>query len=157
MLKTFHFNNQPLVMGHMWQLGCWGGSWRGGSQEVIRPIAIVGLKMEDVCILYNVIEILWWRKVTKIEKGGPFGLFKLQITLAQLCNNQHVCVNIQIFQLLKARIDRWDVGHNSSFLWLELHRRQQIFELCKIREVDLHALGHLWQLWLGCEFHFWWT
>jgi len=43
------------------------------------------------------------------------------------------------------------------FFLLELHWKQQIFELCKIKEVDLHALSHLWQLQLGCKFHFWWT
>jgi len=67
MLKTLHLNNQPLVMGHMWQ---WGGvSWRGGSQEVIKLISTTQLKMEDVYIIYNVIEIIWWKKVTKIKKG----------------------------------------------------------------------------------------
>ncbi len=35
-----------------------GVSSRGGSREVDRFMAIVQLKMEDVCILRNVIEIL---------------------------------------------------------------------------------------------------
>jgi len=70
-------------MGDVWR---WEGvSWGGGSQEIIKPTITIGFKMEDVYILYNIIEILWWRKVTKIEKGRP--TFKLQITLAQLCNN----------------------------------------------------------------------
>jgi len=70
-------------MGDVWR---WEGvSWDSGSQEIIKPTITIGFKMEDVYILYNIIEILWWRKVTKIEKGRP--IFKLQITLAQLCNN----------------------------------------------------------------------
>jgi hypothetical protein len=43
--------------------------------------------MEDGCSLYNVIEFFCQRKVTKIEKRRPFGLFKLQMALAQLCKN----------------------------------------------------------------------
>lgn len=35
------------------------------------------------------------------------------------------------------------VTHGSSFLWFELHWKQQILELCKIREVDLQMLGEL--------------
>jgi len=31
---------------------------RGGSWEIARPIVIAQLKMEDVCILCNIIEIL---------------------------------------------------------------------------------------------------
>jgi hypothetical protein len=50
-------------------------------------MATAQLKMKNVYSLYNVIEIFCQRKVTKIKKGGPFGLFKLQITLAQLCKN----------------------------------------------------------------------
>ncbi len=34
-------------------------SLKGGSQEVTRPMAIAQFKMEDVCILYNVIEIFY--------------------------------------------------------------------------------------------------
>jgi hypothetical protein len=41
--------------------------------------------MKDVCNLYNVIEIFYRKDVTKIERGGPSSLFKLQIALAQLC------------------------------------------------------------------------
>jgi hypothetical protein len=38
--------------------------------------------MEDVYKLCNVIEIFHPRKVTKIEKGKPYGHFKFQMTLA---------------------------------------------------------------------------
>ncbi len=55
-------NRSTVAMGAM--------SWRGGSSKVARPIISTRLKMEDVCILCNVIEILWWRKVTKTKKKG---------------------------------------------------------------------------------------
>jgi hypothetical protein len=51
MSKTLHLNNQQLVI-------CLGGgvvSSEGGSQEVVRPITIAQLQMEDVYILYNVV------------------------------------------------------------------------------------------------------
>jgi len=37
-------------------------SWRGGSQEVVKPTTITQIKMEDVCILCNVIEIFYEQK-----------------------------------------------------------------------------------------------
>jgi hypothetical protein len=59
------------------------------------------LKTKDAYKLYNVIEIFCRRKVTKIERGGASGLFKLQITLAQLCKKHPPSyVNIQIPPLL---------------------------------------------------------
>ncbi len=45
-----------------------GVSSRGGSREVDRFMVIVQLKMEDVCILRNVIEILKWRKSNQDKK-----------------------------------------------------------------------------------------
>jgi hypothetical protein len=43
-----------MVMGGMF--------WKGGSQEVIKHVAIAQLKMEDAYILCNVIEIFWRKK-----------------------------------------------------------------------------------------------
>jgi hypothetical protein len=54
--------------------------------------------------------------------------------------HRHVCVNNQILQLLRGGIDQWGVGCDNSFLWLELHRRQQILELHKIGGVNLFTL-----------------
>ncbi len=34
-----------------------GVSWMGGNQELVRPTTATWFKMEDVCILCNVIEI----------------------------------------------------------------------------------------------------
>jgi hypothetical protein len=51
---------------------------RGGSQELAKPTAITRLNMEDACNLCNVIKTFPQRKVTKIERGGSFGLFKLK-------------------------------------------------------------------------------
>jgi hypothetical protein len=66
------------------------------------------LKMEDTCIICNVIETFWWKKMTKVEIWGPSSLFKLQMALAQRVKSHwHVCVSNQIFQLLKGRIDHW--------------------------------------------------
>ncbi len=59
-----------------------GVSWKGGSGEVAKPMAIARLKMEDVCIFYNVIETFWQRKVTKVKRWGPSIPFKLQMALA---------------------------------------------------------------------------
>jgi hypothetical protein len=43
--------------------------------------------------------------------------------------------------LLKGGIDQWGVGHDNSFFWLELHRKQQILGLHKIKEVNMLVLG----------------
>jgi hypothetical protein len=78
--------------------------------------------MEDVCILCNVLEMFWWKKVTKREKKGPFGTFKLQMALAQSCKNTSTCLcKHPNFQLLKGGIDQLGVDHDNSFLWLESH------------------------------------
>ncbi len=55
-LKTY--NNSVVVMG--------GVSWRGENQEIIKFMATAQFKMEDILIFYNVIEIFWRRKVTKV-------------------------------------------------------------------------------------------
>jgi hypothetical protein len=59
-----------------------GVSWKGGNQKVVKPMATPQLKMEDTYILYNVIEIFQQKKVTKVERWGPFVPFKLQMGLA---------------------------------------------------------------------------
>jgi hypothetical protein len=45
-----------------------GVSWRGGSREIVKPTITTCLKMEDVYILYNVIETFWQKKMTKVER-----------------------------------------------------------------------------------------
>jgi len=84
-------------------------SWRGGSQEVARPKAIAQLKVEDAGSLYNVVEIFYWKKVTKIEREGPSSPFKLQMALAQLCKNTlaYLCRHLNI-STIKGR--NWSVG-----------------------------------------------
>ncbi len=57
--------------------------------------------------------------------------------------HQPIYVNIQIPQLLKGGIDQWDIDRDSSFFWVELHQRWQIFEMHKVKEVNLFVLG--WQ------------
>jgi hypothetical protein len=59
-----------------------GVSWRGGSQGVVKPMAIAWFKMENAYIFYNVIETFWWRKLTKVERWMFFIPFKLQMILA---------------------------------------------------------------------------
>jgi hypothetical protein len=136
-----------------------GVFWRDGSQEVARLTAIIWLNMEDFCILCNVIENFCRKKVTKIEGGGN----PLALSSSKWHWHNHVkthwfiYVDIQILQLLMGGIDQWGVNHDSSFLWLEPHRRQGIFELRKIREVNPFMLGWQQQCWLGCECHFWWA
>jgi hypothetical protein len=41
-------------------------------------------------IAFAMIEIICQRKVTKIERGVPFGPFKFQMALAQLCKNTSI-------------------------------------------------------------------
>jgi hypothetical protein len=63
------------------------------------------------------------------------------MALAQSCKKyQLVCVDTQIPQLLKGGIDQWGVSCDSSFFLLEPRQRLQIFELCKIRELNLLAI-----------------
>jgi hypothetical protein len=50
--------------------------------------------MKDVCILCNVIEIVLQRKVTKTKKkGGPSGLLKFHMALAQSCTKISACLS----------------------------------------------------------------
>jgi hypothetical protein len=75
------------------------------------------LKMEDVCIFCNVIETFWQRKMTKVERWGPFGTFKLQMALAQSCKNTSACLCKQPnTQLLRGGIDQCGVSCDNSFL-----------------------------------------
>ncbi len=83
--KSMAYNRSTMVMGGM--------SWRRGSQEVAKLMAIAQFKMEDTsCIFYNVTEIFWQRKVIKVERWGPFGSFKLQMALAKSCKNTLTCL-----------------------------------------------------------------
>jgi hypothetical protein len=59
-----------------------GVSWKDGSWKVVKPMAIIRLKMEDDYILCNVIKKIWQKKVIKVEIWGPFVPFKLQMALA---------------------------------------------------------------------------
>jgi hypothetical protein len=64
--------------------------------------------------------------------------------------HQDVCVNNQIPELLKGGINQSIISYNNSFLWLKFHRKQQIFELCKIGEINLPMLGWQGQRQLRC-------
>jgi hypothetical protein len=71
-----------------------GGAFsRGRSQEVARLIATAQLKMEDVFILCNVIEIFLQRKVTKTKGGGLFVPLKFHMALAQSCKSISTCLS----------------------------------------------------------------
>jgi hypothetical protein len=59
-----------------------GVSWRGGSREVVKPTTSAWLKMEDACILCNMIEFFWQKQTIKVEKWKPYVPFKLQMALA---------------------------------------------------------------------------
>jgi len=54
-----------------------GVFWRGGNREVVKFTITTQLKMEDVCVFYNVIEAFRWKKVIKVERWGPSSLVKL--------------------------------------------------------------------------------
>ncbi len=77
---------------------------------MIRPTATARLKMEDAHSFCNVIEIFHQKKVTKTKRGKPYGHFKLQMTLAQLCKTHLLTyVDIQIPPLLRGGIDQGGV------------------------------------------------
>jgi hypothetical protein len=48
--------------------------WRGGTQELAKPMAIAWLKMEDICIFCNAIKKIWQKKVIKVKRWKPFNL-----------------------------------------------------------------------------------
>jgi hypothetical protein len=83
-----------------------GVSWRGGSQEVAKPMAITQFKMEDTYIFCNVIEVFLQKRMTQVERWRPSDLFKLQMILDN-CVKTHwrVYVINQIFQFLNGGID----------------------------------------------------
>jgi hypothetical protein len=96
-------------------------SWRGGSQEIVRHMTTAWLKIQGACSLCNMIETFCQRKIIKTKRGGPFGLFKLQMVLTQLFKNTfaYLCRHS-------------NVNCNSSILCLKPHCKQQIFEWYKI-------------------------
>jgi hypothetical protein len=92
---------------------------RSGNQEVARSTIIAQIKMEDACILYNVIEIFWQRKVINIESEGSFVFLRLQMWLAQLCKNTSAYLyKHSIISIASTR--NWSMGVNcdSSFFGL---------------------------------------
>jgi len=84
-------------------------SWRGGSREVVKPMVTARFKMEDACILCNVIENFWWKKMTKVERWRPFGPFELQMAFAQPCKNTLICLCKQPNTSIAKRRN-WSVG-----------------------------------------------
>jgi hypothetical protein len=58
-----------MVMGGMF--------WNGGSWEVAKPTVNAQLKMEDICILSNVIEIFLTKKSQKNDQGRKMRAFYL--------------------------------------------------------------------------------
>jgi hypothetical protein len=100
-----------------------GVSWRGGSQEVIKLTTTTQLKMEDTCILCNVIKTFWHKKMTKVEKWEPFVPFKFQMALAQSCKNTLACLCKQPnTSIAKGR--NWSMGcqwwYFISLAWIAL-------------------------------------
>jgi len=83
-LDVKNFPSQQLTRSIMVMGGVF---WRGESREVVRLIVTTQLEMEDVCILCNIIENFWWKKIIKTERGGFNNFFKFQIALAQSCEN----------------------------------------------------------------------
>jgi hypothetical protein len=65
--------------------------------------------MEDAYILCYVTEFFSRRKMTKTEKRRHWH--------NSVKTHQLICVNIQILQLLKGRIDQWGVGHDNPFFF----------------------------------------
>ncbi len=102
------YNKLVVVMG--------GVSWKGGSWEVTKPTTTAWLKMEDACILCNVIEIFWQGKWPMSKDEGILTLWSSKWHWHNCVKTyQHVYVSKQIFQLLRGGIDQWVVGCDSSF------------------------------------------
>jgi hypothetical protein len=112
--KLIAYNRLVMVMGSV--------SWRGGSWEVAKPTAIAWLKMEHACILCNVIETFWQRKLTKTKRWRHSGLFKIRMALAQSCKNISTCLcRHPNTSIAKGRNWLWGVSCDNFFVWLELH------------------------------------
>jgi len=84
----------------------------GASQEVVRPTATTWFKMDNACGLCNVIEKFWQKKVTKTERGGPFGPFELQMTLTKLCKKTSACL-CRCPNTSNDKGKNWSMGHRS--------------------------------------------
>jgi hypothetical protein len=102
-----------------------GVFWRGGSQEVARPITTTWIKMEDGCILCIAVEFFSRKRIIKTKKKE--GLITFLSSKYRWHNHvrtyEPIHVNIQIFQMLKGRIDWWGIVYDSSCLWFEWHRK----------------------------------
>jgi len=46
--------------------------WKGGSQEMARLAIMAWFKMEDTCILSNIIEFFWQKKSNQDRKRRAF-------------------------------------------------------------------------------------
>ncbi len=57
--RSIIFTCQKPIACNRWTVVMGGVFWRSGSQEVIKPIITTQLKMEDTCILCNVIKKIW--------------------------------------------------------------------------------------------------
>jgi hypothetical protein len=101
--KSMYVHNRPFVEGQPYlhvknqQLArlamvMRGVSWRGESQEVVKPMAIARLKIKDIYILCNMIETFWRRKVIKAERWKPYVPFKFEMAWAQTCKNISTCL-----------------------------------------------------------------
>jgi hypothetical protein len=84
-------------------------SWKVGIWEVARCTTIAQLKMHDACIFCNIIEIVWWKEVTKTKMGGPSSYFKLQLALAQSCKNTLIAYLCKHPNISIARRRDWSV------------------------------------------------
>ncbi len=74
------------VVYNRWVVAMGGVFWRSGIRRIVRPITIAWLS----CILCNIIEILWWKKVTKTEGGkgqanGPPWICQVLVTSRFCC------------------------------------------------------------------------
>jgi hypothetical protein len=63
-----------------------------GSQEATKSIITTLFKMENACIIYNVMEIHWQRKVIKMKSKDLLALFISQVALALSCKKAFVCL-----------------------------------------------------------------
>jgi hypothetical protein len=60
-----------------------GGFWKGGNQEITKPIAPTQFKMVDVYIFYNVIEF-FDGKNNQDRKKRPFWTFEIPHGIATI-------------------------------------------------------------------------
>ncbi len=93
-------------------VGMGGRSWKGVSSKVAKPIATSWVKMEDVCIFWRVMEIIWPKKKKPKQKWIAFKPFHTPSYIA--------IVMYKDFYLLVQTIKNLDCPKEELILWVPI-------------------------------------